>query len=225
MYLDDIWPIVMDRCLDRGMVCLKNFQRSAIVFFFDSIFIFISFFHLIGGMLPGGLFLHFQPVRVVRDPPDCYPIRALPSALLRLIQDRFASRIFHEVLEGDHVYVCSRSGFCKVQVELFGRGMLLVECVCYPRYSAADMAKLRERSVMADSIYRRSGCEWLIITWMCISLRRTRDETSLSSFHSGSLACASMTAIDCAAIRRKTMYCTDTEVSIVSIIHDRGTRG
>lgn len=39
---------------------------------------------------------------------------------------------------------------------------------------------------------------------MCISLRRARDETSLSSFHSGSLACASMTAIDCVAIRRKT---------------------
>lgn len=29
--------------------------------------------------------------------------------------------------------------------------MLLVEYACYPRYSAADMAKLRERSVMADS--------------------------------------------------------------------------
>lgn len=51
---------------------------------------------------------------------------------------------------------------------------------------------------------------------MCISLRRARDETSLSSFHSGSLACASMTAIDRAAIRRKTkgsLYCTDTEVN------------
>lgn len=159
MYLDDIRPIVMDRCLDRGMVCLKLFQRSAIVFFFDSIFIFISFFHLIGGMLQGGLFLQFQPVRVVRDPPDWYPIRALPSAFLRLIQDRFALRIFHEVLEGDHVYVGSSSGFCKTRVEMFGRGMLLVECACYPIYSAADIAKLRERSVMADSIYRWSGCE------------------------------------------------------------------
>lgn len=194
IYLDDIWPIILDRCLDRGMVCLKLFQRNMIVFIFDSICIIISFFYLIEGLLQGGLFLHIQPVRVVRDPPNCYPIRALPSTFLRLIEDLFTSRILHDVLESDHVSVGSSRGFCKVWVELFGRRMLLVECACYARYSATDMAKLWERSVMAGFIFGWSGCEGLI-TRMCISLRRARDETSFSSFHSGSLACASITAI------------------------------